>query len=257
MGLIKHSALSNLVLSNPQTLWKIPDHWSLEDAATIPLVYSTVLYALITVVKIKKGQTILIHSGTGGIGQAAINISLFCGLTVFTTVGSNKKREYVKKQFPDINDNHIGYSRDSTFEQLVLTHTNGKGVDVVLNSQGEENFYASISCLAKRGHFVEIGRKNMDKNNKLSAEVFTRGATFHGIDIEKCLENKKNIKMVSYLLEEAIAKGIVKPLERKIYCEHQIQDAFNFMSTGQHVGKILIKINQTDPRRKLLKCQRR
>lgn len=49
MGLVKHSALSNVVISNQKTLWTVPEQWSLEDAATIPLVYCTVLYALIVV----------------------------------------------------------------------------------------------------------------------------------------------------------------------------------------------------------------
>lgn len=53
MGLVKHSALSNLVKANAQTLWKIPQNWTLEDAATVPLVYSTVLYALIMVSAIR------------------------------------------------------------------------------------------------------------------------------------------------------------------------------------------------------------
>lgn len=49
MGLVKHSALSNLIKANPQILWNIPQNWTLEDAATVPLVYSTVLYALVMV----------------------------------------------------------------------------------------------------------------------------------------------------------------------------------------------------------------
>lgn len=84
----------------------------------------------------------------------------------------------------------------------------------------------------------------MDKDNKLFPQVFALGGTFHGIDIEKCLEDDKKKQLVSNLLKEAIDKGIVKPLERQAFPENKILDAFTFMSTGDHVGKILININQ-------------
>ena len=51
----------------------------------------------------KKGDTVLIHAGSGGVGQAAINICLFHGCNVFTTVGTEEKREFIKKKFPQVN----------------------------------------------------------------------------------------------------------------------------------------------------------
>jgi fatty acid synthase len=50
----------------------------------------------------KKGESVLIHAGSGGVGQAAINICLHTGCTVFTTVGTEEKREFIKKQFPQV-----------------------------------------------------------------------------------------------------------------------------------------------------------
>ena len=50
----------------------------------------------------KKGEAVLIHSGSGGVGQAAINICLHAGCTVYTTVGTQEKRDFIKKQFPQV-----------------------------------------------------------------------------------------------------------------------------------------------------------
>lgn len=50
----------------------------------------------------RKGDKILIHAGSGGVGQAAINIALYYGCTVFTTVGTQEKREFIKQQFPQV-----------------------------------------------------------------------------------------------------------------------------------------------------------
>ncbi len=75
---------------------------SVEEASTIPCVYSTVYYALVVRGKMKSGEKILIHAGSGGVGQAAISVSLAHGLEVFTTVGSQVKRDYLKKTFPQV-----------------------------------------------------------------------------------------------------------------------------------------------------------
>ncbi|CAH1408431.1 unnamed protein product [Nezara viridula] len=126
-----------------------------------------VLYAFIERGKIKKGNTILIHSGTGGVGQAAIHVALFKGCTVFTTVGTQEKRDFIKKHFPQIKESHIGNSRDTTFEQMIMRETNGRGVDMVLNSLAEDKLLASVRCLAKGGQFLEIGKFDLSRNNPL------------------------------------------------------------------------------------------
>lgn len=60
---------------------------TLEEAASVPVVYATAYYALVVRGGMKKGESVLIHSGSGGVGQAAIAIALSMGCRVFTTVG--------------------------------------------------------------------------------------------------------------------------------------------------------------------------
>ena len=85
----------------------------------MPVVYSTAYYALIVRGNLRKGESVLIHSGSGGVGQAAISICLSMGCDVYTTVGTAEKREYLLKTFPGLKPENIGNSRDLTFEQLV------------------------------------------------------------------------------------------------------------------------------------------
>ena len=66
-----------------------------------------------------------------------------------------------------IPENHIGNSRDTSFEKLVLSETNGRGVDIVLNSLAGEKLRASVRCVAAGGHFIEIGKADILKNNPL------------------------------------------------------------------------------------------
>ena len=119
----------------------------------------------------RPGESVLIHAGTGGVGQASISIALHMGCTVFTTVGSKEKREFLKKRFPQLTDRNICNSRDTTFEQQILTETNGRGVDLVLNSLADDKLQASVRCLAKDGRFLEIGKYDLSNNSPLGKSL--------------------------------------------------------------------------------------
>lgn len=136
----------------------------------------------------QRGQSILIHSGTGGVGQAAIHISLHYGCTVFTTVGSKEKKEFIKKYFPQIPADHIGNSRSMSFEQMIFEKTNGRGVDLVLNSLAEEKLQASVRCLARGGKFLEIGKFDLASNNSLLVQLFEKEISFDGIMLDMLFE---------------------------------------------------------------------
>ena len=87
MGLVPFKGLATTVAADPSLLWDVPDEWTLEEAASVPAVYATAYYALIAKGKLKQGERVLIHSGSGGVGQAAITIALSMGCEVFVTVG--------------------------------------------------------------------------------------------------------------------------------------------------------------------------
>ena len=159
MGMVPAKGLATDVILNNETdfIYQVPDNWTLAQAATVPVAYSTAYYALIVRGGLQPGESVLIHSGSGGVGQAAISICLSLGCEVFTTVGSYQKREFLKSVFPQLKDRNFANSRDTTFEQHILRETKGRGVDVVLNSLSEEKLQASIRCLSNHARFLEIG----------------------------------------------------------------------------------------------------
>jgi fatty acid synthase len=99
MGLVDAKGLATHVLADPTFMWEVPDKWTMEEAATVPVCYATAYYALVVRGQLKPKETVLIHSGSGGVGQAAISIALSMNCTVFTTVGSNDKKTAVEKSF--------------------------------------------------------------------------------------------------------------------------------------------------------------
>lgn len=208
--------------------------------------------------QLKRGQTVLIHSGTGGVGQAAINIALHLNCEVYTTVGTLEKREFLKKCFPSLKgtqvyilypfiarftfpDSSIGNSKDTSFEQMVMKGTKGRGVDVVLNSLAEEKLQASLRCLAKGGTFLEIGKFDLESDN----ELFLKDFSFHGIVVNEIVENLMK-KQIMDLIVKYIREGAVKPLVRTVFEKDDLEKCYRYMASGRHVGKVLIRMRNEE-----------
>lgn len=253
MGMVDAKGLATTVLSDPMFLWEVPEKWSLEEASTIPVVYGTSYYALMVRGNLKPGESVLIHAGTGGVGQASIAIALHMGCKVFTTVGSQAKRDFLKKTFPQLTDRNIGNSRDTTFEQLVLSETDGRGVDVVLNSLAGDQLQASVRCLAKNGRFLEIGKVDLSNNSPLGMSILLKNTAVHGILLDALFDSDSaDKKEVRRLLSEGITNGAVRPLPATVYNDNQIEQAFRYMASGKHIGKVVLKIRDEESRQTMV-----
>ncbi|XP_017099797.2 fatty acid synthase [Drosophila bipectinata] len=243
MAMVTAKSLATNCLANKNLMWEIPKDWTMEEASTVPCVYATVYYALVVRGQMKKGERILIHAGSGGVGQAAISVALAHGLTVFTTVGSKEKREFLQRRFPKLQARNIGNSRDTSFEQLIMSETHGEGVELVLNSLSEEKLQASIRCLALNGRFLEIGKFDLSNNTPLGMSVFLKNTSFHGILLDSIMEGEEEMQlMVAKLVAEGIKKGAVRPLPTTVFADQEIEKAFRFMASGKHIGKVVIKV---------------
>lgn len=238
---------------DPLFLWPVPKSWTLEEAATVPVVYATVYYSLFIRGKLKPGESILIHSGAGGVGQAAINICQALGCKIFTTC-SDSKRDFLKQKF-NLKDNQIANSRDTTFEELILRQTNGYGVDMILNSLSEAKLKASINCLAEYGRFIEIGKYDILVNSALDMSRFGRNQAFETVclahlDFDAFIHQRQSSvqarKLVYEMLCKGLKEGVVKPLDRKVFDKDEVEDAFRFMASGKHTGKVLVRVRNDE-----------
>ncbi|KAF7272913.1 hypothetical protein GWI33_014349 [Rhynchophorus ferrugineus] len=247
MGMVTHGACGSYAKADKFLFWEVPENWSLLEAATVPVVYSTAMYALVMQARIRPGHTVLIHSGTGGVGQAAINIALRNGCIVYATVGTAEKREFLKQLYPALTDAHIFNSRDTSFEKGVMKATNGHGVDVVLNSLAEEKLLASVRCLAKGGTFLEIGKFDMGNNNQLRLRLLKNGSSFYGIMLDMFIKEQPSFRYeIQKLLGQYLKANWIKPLNFIVFQMDQAEEAFRYMGTGKHTGKVLIEIRKED-----------
>ncbi|KAH9365912.1 hypothetical protein HPB48_007753 [Haemaphysalis longicornis] len=246
MGAVPRHGMATVVPVDPAFLWEVPESWSLEEASTVPVAYLTAYYALLVRGNMEPGESVLVHSGSGGVGQAAISIALSMGCTVFTTVATTEKRNFLKRRFPQLQDCHFANSRDVTFEKHVLRETKGKGVDLVLNSLAEEKLQASVRCLAQGGRFLEIGEFDLSTNSALGLSAFYKNVTFHGIQLHALFsedpKKSRGKQRVADLLHRGIISGAVKPLNTNLFPREKAEDAFRFVASGKHVGKVILEV---------------
>ncbi|KAH8036444.1 hypothetical protein HPB51_000546 [Rhipicephalus microplus] len=140
MGSVASQGMATAVNADPGFLWEVPESWSLEEASTVPVAYSTAYYALVVRGNMRRGESLLVHSGSGGVGQAAISIALSMGCMVFTTVGSKEKREFLRRRFPQLQDRNFANSRDLSFEDHILYETKGRAVNDKNDGRKEEDW---------------------------------------------------------------------------------------------------------------------
>ncbi len=249
---ITNRGVATQVDTTDDLLIPIPPELSYEDAATIPVVYGTAYYALFDRAGIQPGHSILIHAGTGGVGQAAIRICLSLGCRIFVTCHQSKKG-ILKDLFPQLDDASILDSRSIEFEREIMKQTNGEGVNIVLNSLADDKLQASLRCLAREGHFLEIGKYDLMKHTHLDMNLLLKNTTIHGVDLDQIFVQKDKSRKLCRQISQGMQQGVVKPLPRHVFDYTQVEDAFRFMASGKHIGKVLVNMEgvnvQSDPSR--------
>lgn len=134
-----------LVIPRPEDLPPV-------TAAALPVTYQTAWFALARA-DLTAGETVLVHSGAGGVGVAAIQLAVERGATVIATAGGPDKTRVCREHGAAV---AVDYLQDD-FVAAVQDTTTGRGVDVVLDPVGGEVFARSMDCLAFEGRLVALG----------------------------------------------------------------------------------------------------
>ena len=226
---------------------RIPNDMSHEAMACFPLVHSTAYHALVNIARVKEGQSILIHAAAGGVGQAAIQLAQHFKLEIFATVGSQTKKEFIQHTY-GIDENHILHSRDLSFEKGLMRLTDGRGVDVVLNSLSGDALQATWRCIAPFGSFVEIGIKDILANSGLSMQPFLQDASFTFLNLEHLARKAPDVMgKVLQGVFEFLRHGIIKPvMPLTVHPVSEVEKAFRHMQAGKHLGKIALTYSPED-----------
>ena len=161
---------------------------------------------------LRKGQSILIYAAAGGVGQAAIILAQHMGADIFATVGSNEKRKLLIEKYR-IPANRIFSSRSKAFVQEISKATDNCGVSVILNSLAGPLLQASFDILAPFGHFVEIGKSDLERNSSLAMQTFARHVSFSSVAVLAMLRHRaEEIQHVLLEVARLTREGVIKPV---------------------------------------------
>jgi NADPH:quinone reductase-like Zn-dependent oxidoreductase len=213
-----------------------PKNISFEQAAAIPTVFLTSYYALQHVARMKAGEKVLIHTATGGVGQAAVQIAKWLGAEIFATAGSEEKREMLRS----IGIEHVMDSRSTDFAAQIMETTGGKGVDVVLNTLSGEAMVKGMEILAPFGRFLQIDKNDIFRNTPLALAPFKNGLTFSAIDLSLFLMQPDLLKELLLEITGHLAEGHFNPIGFTGYNISELGAALTFLSRAKHTGKLVL-----------------
>lgn len=174
-----------------------------------------------------ENETVLIHARSGGTGQAAIQIAAQIGAKIFATVGSQQKKRLLIERY-GLDDNHICFSRDTSFADGIERMTKNRGVDVVLNSLSGDGLTASWESVAPFGRFIEIGRRDVDSRERLPMAPFINNLSFICVDLANVVEQRPLLdrRMLQTILSMIEAQKLYPPTPLHIYQLQDIEKAF-------------------------------
>ncbi|MFH9818982.1 SDR family NAD(P)-dependent oxidoreductase [Streptomyces sp. NPDC017230] len=211
----------------------VPDGWTYAEAASVPAVFLTAHYALTRLAAARPGQSLLVHAAAGGVGMAALQLARHLGLTVYATASTGK---WDTLRRLGLADRAIANSRTTEFADTFLTATDGRGVDIVLNSLAGEFVDASLRLLPHGGHFLELGKADVRDPEHLAKTH--PGTAYQAFDLVQAGPDTVG-EMLRELLD-LFAQGVLSPLPLTTYEIRGAREAFRTLSQARHTGKLVL-----------------
>ena len=237
MGLVKNG-FANYIVTDAYALVKKPAHLTFEEAAGIPLVFMTACHALHSLAQIKAGERLLVHTGSGGLGLALIQVARAAGAEVFATAGTPGKRAFLCAMgIP-----YVGDSRTRDFAREIMEITQNEGVDIVINTLSAEAMASNIAVLKPvTGRLVDLTTLHTDTS--LAMKGFARGLMMAAFDLE-AMKNTSPEYLRSLIGEvvDHFRDGTLHPIPYRVYPVATVSRAFRNMQKGHHMGKQVLSM---------------
>lgn len=226
------------VVPQSQTL-HIPENVSFVEAAAIPETFFTVWANVFQMGKAKAGEVVLVHGGTSGIGTTALMLCKALGIKTFATVGSDEKVQAIANLTDAIN------YKTQDFEHLINKKTDNAGVDVILDMVGAPYLEKNLNLLRRDGRLVYIAFLGGAKAKEVKlGQIMMKRLTITGSTMRA--RNTAEKAEIAQGLQNHVAplwaKGECLPMIYQTFEFDQIQAAHACMDTGEHVGKVVVKI---------------
>ncbi len=224
----------------PQAL-PVPGTFDMVQAAGIPETFFTVWSNVFDRGRLAKGESILIHGGSSGIGTTAIQLARAFGATVYVTVGSAEKAKFCEELGAQ---KAINY-REQDFVEEIKALTDGAGVDVILDMVGGDYLPRNIRALKPDGRLVQIalmaGREGeLDLGRLMTRRLTVTGSTLRARSVEFKGEIANSLREKVWPLFEA---GKIAPVIHQTFPLREASRAHELMESSNHIGKIILTVD--------------
>ncbi|MCH2171641.1 NAD(P)H-quinone oxidoreductase [Myxococcota bacterium] len=240
MALLAGGGYAEEVAVHSGSVMAVPEGMSLEHAAAIPEVFLTVFLNVFQLASLPPGGTALVHGGGSGIGTAAIQLVKSAGGRVVVTAGTDPKCERCLELGADVAINY----RTGNFREEALKATDGRGVDVVLDSIGAPYLEDNLSSLATDGRLVLIGLMGGAKAEVGLGTILSRRLSVMGSTLRtRSVDQKASI--VAGFLEQfggALSRQEIGPVVDRVLPLVEVSAAHRILKASEHFGKIVLRV---------------
>jgi mycolipanoate synthase len=238
-GMSPNGCWSTFVTCDARLAITLPPEIPLAEAAAIPTASATAWYGLHDLARISSSDKVLIHSGTGGVGQAAIAIARAAGCEIFATAGSPHRRQLLT----DMGIEHVYDSRSIDFAEEIRRDTDGYGVDVVLNSLPGAAQRVGLELLAFGGRFVEIGKRDIYGDTHLGLFPFRRNLSLYAVDLALMTHSHpETVRQLLSTVYQQTAEGVLPMPPTTHYPMTDAATAVRLIGGAGHSGKVVLDI---------------
>lgn len=228
-GAAADGVLAEYVVFNEQSVVKIPNNLSDEEAATLPVAALTAWHAIARRSRVRQGETVLIQ-GTGGVALFALQFAHALGALPFVISSSDEKLEKAKELGASTT---INYRKFPVWEEQIIELTGGKGVDHVIETVGGDNLNRSLNAVKLSGTISFIGLIAGLSAPINTYQFVTKNVQIHGIETG----SREMFEEMNRFIE----LHDLKPVIDKSFVFDEIQEALRYLESGRHFGKVVIK----------------
>lgn len=228
LGAHTNGSYAEFITVPVKNLMEIPQGLSFEEAAAIPLTFTTAYHMLVERAKMQPNETVLVLGAGAGVGVAAIKIASFLGAKVIAATSSEDKMAKAERIGAD---NAVNYTEESWINE-VMTATKNKGADIVIDHTGAENFAKSIKCMAKNGRLVSCGATTGNEATINIRELFMSQRSILG----SVTGTMKDFLTVTKLA----ANRKVRPVIDSVFNLKQARKAQEYLLSRRSFGKIVL-----------------
>jgi len=217
--------------------WQIPDGLDAARAACVPVAFGTAQECLFTAGNLEPGQSVLIHAGAGGVGMAAIQLAKQAGATVISTASSDDKLERLKEFGLD---HGVNYASEN-FVERARELTDGRGVDVIVDSVGGQNLVDSVGALAYRGRLISVGVAGRAGSSIEARDLWAQNNSLRGVFLGGALlsEYPRVHAMIAELLER-VARGELRVEVDRTFPLAEAAAAHAYIESRQAFGRVVM-----------------